>query len=89
MAAGRFRHLYNPSGVTLDARRQPVIGDSYNARIRQVTKMASSPPWLATASVPMPGRGPATNASLYYPTDVAVTQPAPLHRRHDNERIAK
>jgi sugar lactone lactonase YvrE len=80
-----------PEGVAVDASGNIFIADSYNSRIRKVgtngiiTTVAGN----GTAAYSGDG-GPATSASLYYPSGVAVDASGNLFIADtDNERVRK
>ena len=62
-------HLSRPSGVAVDSFGSIYIADTNNGRIRKVSAIGI----ITTVAGGPPGDGgPATNAQLNYPTDVAV-----------------
>ena len=83
--------LNNPNGLALDAAGNLYIADQGNNRIRKVGPTASSPPWRAMALGSYAGDGgAATNASLYYPSGVALDASGNLYiADHANSRIRK
>ena len=66
--------LNNPYGVALDTSGNVYIADLYNNCIRQVTISTGIIPTIAgTGTSSYSGdEGPATSATLYYPTGVAL-----------------
>ena len=66
--------LYNPYGVGLDTAGNVYIADTYNKRIRKVTKSTGIITTFAgTGTTSYSGdNGPATSATLNYPWGVAV-----------------
>jgi trimeric autotransporter adhesin len=66
--------LYSPRGVAVDASGTIYIADTYNNRIRMVTKstgIISTVAGSGTQGYKGDG-GPATSANLYYPASIAV-----------------
>ncbi len=66
--------LYYPAGVAVDGNGNVFIADSYDNRIREVVKATGNIITVAGAGAPVYGGdgGPATSATLYHPTGVAV-----------------
>jgi hypothetical protein len=72
--AANLAGLYYPSGVAVDGSGNVFIADSYDNRIREVVKATGNIITVAGAGAPVYGGdgGPATSATLYHPTGVAV-----------------
>ena len=66
--------LYNPHGVGLDTAGNVYIADTHNNRIRKVTISTGIITTIAgTGTTTYSGdNGPATSATLYFPTGVAL-----------------
>jgi len=65
--------LHNPVGVAVDAAGNLFIADSYNSRIREVTPGGAISTMAGNGTTGFSGDdGPATEAQLYQPWDVAV-----------------
>jgi trimeric autotransporter adhesin len=72
-AAATEAHLNNPEGVALDAAGNLYIADTFNNRVRQVKPDGTMVTFAANGYPGFSGDdGPATAATLFFPTDVAV-----------------
>jgi sugar lactone lactonase YvrE len=72
--AANLAGLYYPSGVAVDGNGNVFVADSYDNRIREIVKATGNIITVAGTGAPVYGGdgGPATSASLYHPTGVAV-----------------
>jgi hypothetical protein len=72
--AANLAGLYYPSGVAVDGNGNVFVADSYDNRIREIVKATGNIVTVAGTGAPVYGGdgGPATSASLYHPTGVAV-----------------
>ena len=84
-----------PQGLTVDAAGNIFIADSQNHRIRKVTPGGIITTVAGSSPLPGPGGfsgdgGPAVNAQLNYPVDVAVDRTGNLYiADYENQRIRR
>jgi sugar lactone lactonase YvrE len=88
---GKLATLSYPSGIYVDSAGNLYIADTYNHLIRRVDTSGVITTVAGDGSYGYSGdNGPATSASLYYPTSVAVDSAGNLYIADiDNNRIRK
>jgi sugar lactone lactonase YvrE len=83
--------LFNPSGVAVDAAGNLYIADTTNSRVRKVSTSGTITTVAGNGTPGFSGDGgPATNASLVYPSGVAVDAAGNLYiADSQNNRVRK